>query len=469
MNREQLTAGASTVIQLDAYLQHLKTQALAIYNPAAVAERGYITPSEELQVRQLQLSYWKTRTALLELITELRTDAQRIDRATPQQFLVALAAAALLVDAARWLRTTFHRVAVVRRKLDEPDPIYGIPPRMYDGVQRSLVSVHNAWHLWHATRYYDKHREDLAAAAAVDGLTPLVEIIDRLRDRLRPSLWMFLRTRLRVRGRRTLRRVGRDVLGRAVYAIQQSVSELMAEIKLKPGHQSGLPPHIRDQVIALLQPGDVLVVRKEFAATNYFLPGYWPHAALFLGTHEDLHRLGVQATRIVAPASGREPHSDTPELLVLESMKDGVRIRPIDSPLASDSIVILRPTLEPQHIAHALAQALLHEGKPYDFDFDFSCSHRMVCTEVVYRAYDGVANVAFQLPRHVGRFALAAGDLLRMALNERHFTVVAVYSPAHGGGLEQGLKAVEIVRGKEGGRHDSPRHPPAAKLQTPTV
>ena len=456
MNATQLSAAAAAVVQLDDYLQQLKAQALAIYNPDAVTQRGYITPRQELKVRQLQLSYWKTRSALLELIAEIRTDAQRLDRATPQQFLVGLAAAALLVDAARWLRRAFHRVAVVRRKLDEPDPIYNIPPRMYDGVQRSLVSVHNAWNLWQATRYYDKHRDQLVQAAASHGLQPLVAIIDRLRDQLRPSLWMFLRTRFRVRGRRTLRRVGRDVLGRAVYAIQQAVSERMAEIKLKPGHQSGVPPEIRDQVTALLRPGDVLVVRKEFAATNYFLPGYWPHAALVLGTTDDLERLGVTAHEHVTPrlaqlASTRlSGAAASTEQFVLESMKDGVRIRPIDSPLASDSIVVLRSTLEPTHIGAALAQAFLHEGKPYDFDFDFSCSHRMVCTEVIYRAYDGVENVEFTLERHVGRYALAAGDLLRMALAERHFTVVAVYSPAHGQVLEVGPRAIEIVRSKEG-------------------
>ncbi|MBA3481548.1 MAG: hypothetical protein H0T51_07015 [Pirellulales bacterium] len=452
MNSDQLTAAARSVIQLDDYLQQLKSQALATYKTDAVAVRGYITPREELLIRQLQLSYWKTRSALLELVSDLRTDTPRLDQATPQQFLVGLAAAALLVDAARWLRESFHRVTVVRRKLDEPDPIYNIPPRMYDGVQRSLVSVSHAWHLWQATRYYDKHREQLAKAAAAEGLEPLVEIIDRLRDRLRPSLWMFLRTRFRVRGRRAIRRVGRDVLGRATYALQQVVSGSMAGIFVSPGHRPGLPPAIRDQVASLLQPGDVLVVRKEFAVTNYFLPGYWPHAALVLGAAEDLSRLGIpQASTRLSGASAPETTPPAPPAhFVLESMKDGVRIRPIDSPLASDSIVVLRPTLEESHIAAALAQALLHEGKPYDFDFDFSCSHRMVCTEVVYRAYDGVADVRFDLKRHVGRFALAAGDLLRMALAEKHFTVVAVFSPAHGAELHRGLQAVEIVRSKEG-------------------
>ena len=447
MTPGQLAASATAVVQLDDYLQQLKSQALETYKPDAVAARGYITPREELLIRQLQLSYWKTRSALLELVSDLRIETPRLELATPQQFLIGLAAAALLVDAARWLRESFHRVTVVRRKLDEPDPIYNIPPRMYDGIQRSLVSVSNAWHLWQATRYYDKHRPQLVEAAAAEGLKPLVAIIDRLRDRLRPSLWMFLRTRLRVRGRRAIRRVGRDVLGRAIYALQQAVSGSMAGIFVSPSHHPGLPPAIRDQVANMLRPGDVLVVRKEFAVTNYFLPGYWPHAALVLGAPADLHRLGIPqaSTRL----SGAAAPEQSP-CFVLESMKDGVRIRPIDSPLASDSIVVLRPTLEESHIAAALAQALLHEGKPYDFDFDFSCSHRMVCTEVVYRAFDGVADVRFDLPRHVGRYALAAGDLLRMALVEKHFTVIAVFSPMHGAVLHHGLKAAEIVRSKEG-------------------
>jgi hypothetical protein len=74
----------------------------------------------------------------------------------------------------------------------------------------------------------------------------------------------------------------------------------------------------------------------------------------------------------------------------------------------------------------------MHEGKAYDFDFDFCASHRLVCTEVVYRAYEGVAGVQFDLRRHVGRFAFAAGELLSMALTRRHFVFVALYSPAQG-------------------------------------
>ena len=249
-------------------MKELKSQVDAILDPATAATCGYITPSAEIHVRQLQLSYWKTRNALYELVYDIWRDIERIDRATPEQFLVALAAASLLVDAARFLREKFHRCDVIRRKLDEPDIVHGIPPRMYDEVQKSLTSSYHAWYLWQATRYYDRHRDRFLESARSQRLEPMIAIIDRLRDRLRPSLPMYLRTRVKVRGRRAVRRIGRDVLGRGVYGLQEALGRGMARVSTRPGHAPSLPREIRAQFIELLRPGDVLVVRKEFAATQ---------------------------------------------------------------------------------------------------------------------------------------------------------------------------------------------------------
>jgi hypothetical protein len=333
---------------------------------------------------------------------------------------------------------------------------------MYDDIQKSLIDPYNAWNLWQATRFYDKHRHELEPAAAAEGLEPLVTIIDRLRERLRPSLWLYLRTGVRVRGRRAMRRVGRDVVGRGVYAIQTAIGCGIAEVFVRPGHAPSLPREIRSQVVQLLQPGDVLIVRKEFAASNYFLPGYWPHAALYLGRAGDLAarriadheyvRCRISQLKDAQPMTGvlmpneTQAWSDGAEHpCVLEAMKDGVKIRSVNSPFNSDSIVVVRPQMDESQIACALAQALMHEGKAYDFDFNFCLSHRLVCTEVIYRAYEGVAGVQFNLRRHAGRFALSAADLLRMALDRRYFDLVAVYSPAHSSKIEPGPDAKSIV------------------------
>jgi hypothetical protein len=93
---------------------------------------------------------------------------------------------------------------------------------------------------------------------------------------------------------------------------------------------------------------------------------------------------------------------------------------------------------------------MMHEGKAYDFDFDFRASHRMVCTEVIYRAYEGVADVKFDLQRHVGRLALGANELVQMALERRHFEVVAVYSPAHMPTVQFADAAIDIIHRAQG-------------------
>jgi permuted papain-like amidase YaeF/Yiix C92 family enzyme len=418
---------AESVLALDAYLTELKDRAIRSERRDGLFTRGYLTPSEEMALRQLQLSYWQCRNALFEIIISTHSES-KLDQRQPISseqnylFLIAYGAAVLLVDAARFLREQAHSVKAIRRKLDEPDPIYGIPDRMYHTVQQSLTSPYYAWRLLQARNTYRQLRPQWVERIKESPWTELLSTIDRLEHRMRPSFWTYLRARLHVRGRQIVRHVRFDVVGNALYRLQQCVSTRLADITVQPGHRPGIPDSIRAAIVAQVRPGDVFVVRKEYAATNYFLPGYWPHAALLV--------------REVSAVS----HP------VLEAMKDGVRLRPIDSPLASDSVVVLRPRLAVEEIATALDRALSHEGKPYDFDFDFSRSDRMVCTEVVYRAYDGMGEMLFELERHVGRPALGAEALIRMALTGRNFLPHLVYSPGDASDLLTGDQAARVLK-----------------------
>ena len=127
-------------------------------------------------------------------------------------------------------------------------------------------------------------------------------------------------------------------------------------------------------------------------------------------------------------------------------MKDGVWIRSIASPLASDAVTVLRPTLAPADVAKALARGMFHEGKAYDFDFDFSRSDRLVCTEVVYRAFDSVGGLRFELSRRAGRLTLAAEDLLAMGLRREGFEPVATFAPGITPGLCTGADVDAVLR-----------------------
>ena len=74
-----------------------------------------------------------------------------------------------------------------------------------------------------------------------------------------------------------------------------------------------------------------------------------------------------------------------------------------------------------------ISQAITHEGKLYNFDFDFFRADRLVCTEVVYRAFDGIGQMEFVLKQRAGRLTLSAEDLLDMAVDNRGFEPVAVF------------------------------------------
>ena len=93
-----------------------------------------------------------------------------------------------------------------------------------------------------------------------------------------------------------------------------------------------------------------------------------------------------------------------------------------------------------------MARGMFHTGKSYDFDFDFSRADRLVCTEVVYRSYEGVGGIRFDLTRRAGRLTLSAEDLIGMAISGTHFDVVATYAPPDYAELKTGTEAAEVLK-----------------------
>ena len=67
----------------------------------------------------------------------------------------------------------------------------------------------------------------------------------------------------------------------------------------------------------------------------------------------------------------------------------------------------------------------------YNFDFDFFNSDRIVCTEVIYRAYDGLEDLAIPLCERAGRKTFSAEDLLDYALDTQAFSPVAIFGVKH--------------------------------------
>lgn len=451
-----LTDSIRTVLNVADHFDRLKQRADSLLNQFTASSRGFFTPTEDERVRQLLVSYWHSRNALIEVVLQSR----HYDRATSAEekntrFLVAFGGALVLIDAARFLRERVHDRPIVREKLNEPEPAFGIPGGVYDRIQKSLTSPVHAWHVFHALQYLEENKQTLRGLAASDGeLGELFRLTERLRPRLDVQLDDFVRARVRTRVRLLATRLQRDLLFRALYGLQKAVSRLLSEKYVHLGHLPALPQLVVDRLTPHLRPGDVLITRKEYALTNYFLPGYWPHAALYVGQEANLDEFPfLGESHAVSWRSAFRKCGAAGEGRVVEALKDGVRLRSVSTPLSCDAIAVVRPQLPQEAIGSALVRGLRHVGKPYDFDFDFTRSDRLVCTEVVYRSYEGLGGLAFSLTPRTGRLTLSAEDLLQMALQGQGFQTLAAYAPGFATELQLAGDAVGVLE-KTLGRWD---------------
>ncbi|MCH2201585.1 MAG: hypothetical protein MK102_06430 [Fuerstiella sp.] len=450
---ESTVGGARTVIDITVHFEHLKRAAASLFEKGSAGQRGYFTPSEDENVRQLLVSYWQSRNALIELVVTMHRTSELTETtktiSSEQRaagFLVAWTGALVLVDAARFLRDNCRDRPAILKKLNEAEPSFGIAPGTYDRIQSSLTSPVHAWHLYHAREYWKTNRNVLAKITHDTELEPLVEISRRMQTVLDVDIQEYAISRLRTRARQA-KTAGRDLMARALFGLQKAVSSLVSGKYTHLGHQPRLPPDIVKKLRQLIQPGDIFVNRKEYAVTNYFLPGFWPHAAFYIGQTNQLDQMGFASHPHGKP---RWQHILTCDRCdsgrVVEALKDGVRIRSLSSPFAADAVTVIRPNLPNDLITEAIARALFHDGKPYDFDFDLTRSDRLVCTEVVYRSFEGLAGIRFPLTQRAGRMTLSAQDLLQMALNRRHFDIIAVYAPNYAPALTTGSAAADVLQ-----------------------
>ncbi|MEM8946921.1 MAG: YiiX/YebB-like N1pC/P60 family cysteine hydrolase [Planctomycetota bacterium] len=396
-------AATQTVIQLAEHMTRLKTAAASFSESTAVRERGYFSPSEDDQVVHLWVSYHMARNALYEVVTKHQQAEAKNAGASLSDFVVAYAAATVLVDAGRFLRELFADEPIIRRKLNESYELFGIAANSFEAIQLSLSDPLHAIQLYQAREFYDQNLAALRDLA--NGNTQIkqvLNVIDQLAGCLRVSASSYAKARASDRAKQVVDRVVHKGIGQAIYAIQSCASEWIGQLSTRPSHRPALPDSVRSELLDLLEPGDVLVTRKEHSLTNYFLPGYWPHAALYIG-------------------NGR----------VVEALADGVHERSVDSPFAVDAIATIRPQVASEQIEQVIQRALTHVGKPYDFDFDFTRADRMVCTEVIYRSYEGIGDMQFQLTRRAARETLSAEDLLMLARNQQRFEHLALFCPDH--------------------------------------
>jgi hypothetical protein len=410
----------------------------------AATTRGHFRPDEESAVVGWFAGLLTIRNALWEVVAEASRPLEgEIDRVIDVDgwrcFVLGYTAACLIVRVDRMVLEDVASNGLVQRKLNEGSVAHRIPRKQYTAIFESFSDPKTALAMEQAMRFARSHRNHLADLERDSVVGELVVQLPNRERALIPGRRRYL-SRLLGFLEHAVRRTGASARQQALFAALETGGRLASEL-----HDRWTPDRvgktIRRRIGELLQPGDILVTRHDTAVTNLFLPGYWPHAALFVGGEGDRRRLAIELDSDRRDRWGGDR-------MVLEALKDGVLFRRLDETLAVDAVAVIRPQIDQTLVAQAIARAARHEGKGYDFDFDFFRSDMLVCTEVIYRAYDGVGPLRLTLTERSGRPTLSAEDLLDLALEGSGFAPVAVFgAPTCPAELVVGEEAHEAIRG----------------------
>ncbi|MDG2126061.1 MAG: YiiX/YebB-like N1pC/P60 family cysteine hydrolase [Verrucomicrobiales bacterium] len=379
-------------------------------------ERSSFRDTDTDAIRRLMLSYLNHRNELLRLIWNYRVvEAVEDGTLRLRASMLGLTAGCALYQYALKFTSLFEGRAAAVRTLNEAEPAWGIPPGLFDTVEKNLKNGKNLAALEAALAQYRSRSGMLAESG-------LLEL-----ERHRQFDAFISGTELEKVGSMSAAAAVLDeagqLVGRTLYDGQAFVSVIVGNTRVREREHGPLVTVEQvEEMRGLLRPGDILIERQDWFLSRAFMPGYWAHAAIYVGDADDLRELGVDGHEWVAPhwdayvraSEAGEVHN------VLEAVPQGVRMTTLEQCVGvADSAAVLRPRkLGEEEVRKMIVRAFRHLGKPYDFEFDFFSSDKLVCTELVFRAYSEVSGISFELVDVLGRQTLPPTEIVRKFADE---------------------------------------------------
>jgi hypothetical protein len=397
--------------------------------PSRSSERtGVLTHSESQEVRDC----W-ARFLDYQLMLDVTWNRLRIKQPVvlkPKDEAAFATAYAVFLSAYRYALDFINLVdhdKTLRILLDEPIPELGLPKRSYAKFKFHFLNVAIATEFASLSAGYKMHIKK----------NPVAELSDAM-AKDENAIWEAGKGDGILNTIRNAGHITKDSASTLIFPVQKGVAEWMGDTRVLYGEKFLVAGDQISLIEQRILPGDIFLERREWYLSNIGLPGYWPHAAIYVGTESERAKFfdtpevrdwvisqGIKDGRFESllikrsPAAQKSNHKKDESghaLQILEAVSEGVVFSSINHSANADSVAVLRPNLSRLEIAMALLKAFTYYGRPYDFDFDFRTDKALVCTEVVYKAYSpdpGQKGLILPLTTVVGRPVLTPNNLIR--------------------------------------------------------
>lgn len=141
---------------------------------------------------------------------------------------------------------------------------------------------------------------------------------------------------------------------------------------------------------------------------------------MWIGKESELKALNLWQHRLIIPwhQDIKNGHS------VIEALRSGVELDPLDSFMNIDDMVILRDMdLSNEQRRKVIINAFRQLGKAYDFNFDVTNSDRIVCSELVYYSY---LHIQWPIEKTLGRYTISP-DHIALKVKNNELQVIKLY------------------------------------------
>ena len=205
------------------------------------------------------------------------------------------------------------------------------------------------------------------------------------------------------------------------YATSKAFGNTIGLVETRKGHLVALPDGEKAAIAAALEPLDVVLEKTPFRLTDKFIPGHYGHVGVWVGTEEQLTRLGVWDDPLVVPHHGAIRNGRS----MIEALRPGVQINTLEHYLNIDDLLVVRHTnLTDTQRRDYVRNAFRQIGKAYDFNFDVETDRRIVCSELAYVVF---RDEEWPTSRALGRYTISPDNVAVKSVSKNPFMPVILY------------------------------------------
>ena len=166
---------------------------------------------------------------------------------------------------------------------------------------------------------------------------------------------------------------------KVMYYIIKKVWWVIAVTKFSRREKWYITQENLDVYLKVAKPWDIFLTRGNWNASNIWIPGFWKHMSMYIGTGKYLKK--------------HHSHKHTSELkdnvqYIIEATGEGIKIVELDHIITkNDYLGISRTTFKKEKIERAIQNSFQYIWRNYDFIFNFYSDKNMVCSELIMKSY----------------------------------------------------------------------------------